>query len=443
MGPGLNRLSLVFTKASVSNGKLRWAAVCSDTGLDSYGDRATHELFQSFVSRAAKVGRMPYVSVAHHMRYEVPEHLQAILGADGAAGDVEGMYIDGETFKAKGTFAETPLGIAAYKSVYEDMSRQAPLEDRVRISIGFLDWAHRHSDGSVFYRKSLDEECPQCRDGQQGGVAFMDGELIHVALTRIPANPRTPIIVEDNDMGVKTRTEDSAEVVGDEIAKALDEAASASPTERSLIQRSEDEAVQEPTGGTALDPATLAAIQQAVTAAVAAVQPAAAAPVAEPAVEAPPSGEAAVPDATPAPASPVPDEYDAIGRDFVAALRSAATPSDIDSAAQSAALAARSLVARSNPTFHAFEQLLQSVVAPLVQQIGELQQRVEAQAITARSTQTTTAGQPPVRSPIAIPNPSQAQAGTPQAVTPGPGQPMSLRTLAAIHTDPRLLEIPQ
>ncbi|MDU9711639.1 hypothetical protein RGC52_08025, partial [Helicobacter pylori] len=79
--------------------------------------------------------------------------------------------------------------------------------------------AHKHGDnGAVFVRESLKSVCPECQKGA-GNKIYVDGYLVHLALTRKPVNPRTIIQAEDNAMAKKsivTRKDDALSIVQDE-----------------------------------------------------------------------------------------------------------------------------------------------------------------------------------------------------------------------------------
>lgn len=208
----------------------RWKADTSDVITDSRGDNMTVELFKNFVRRINDDepapeeyksefwnGGMPYLSVSHY----------SDLDGKGVPGEPRNVYQDGRFLKAKGVFYNTPLGEAAWKALISD--RETGREDKVRISIGFLDYGHVHKNSNYqFRRESLDDVCPECvrevLNGEYSGKAFTDGMLVHFAMTRVPVNKRTDMSI---DMEVKadmtTQLEDAASIVGDEQAKELEQ----------------------------------------------------------------------------------------------------------------------------------------------------------------------------------------------------------------------------
>lgn len=225
----LHEFSMYISKSSISNGVMRWLAVNSDTDWDLYGERMSLELYKSmitkiklnapppesfaeFVTSDFWKGGMPYLSIAHF--------------ADGngkaVPGDVRELFIDGNQLKAKGTLHNTPLGNAVWKSLKQDeVNYKNSIDtDRIRISIAFLDLAHKHGEGGeVFKRNSLSDVCQECRRGI-GEKIYLDGYLVHLALTRVPVNPRTIMLPEEETMAKKskpeTRLEDAVSVLGDE-----------------------------------------------------------------------------------------------------------------------------------------------------------------------------------------------------------------------------------
>ena len=246
----LAEFSLVIVKASLdkASGEMRWNAVASDTDWDSYDERMSLELFSDFVRRAeskesapepfcseAWCGGLPYPSVAHYMD----------LDGKGMTGETRRLYVDGNRLKASGIFYDTPLGRACFRSVCEDLYNEESKtrEDKVRISIGFLDYAHAHGDAR-FERKSLRDKCSMCAAGAPEKT-YLKGFLLHLALTRVPVNRRTDIVAEVNK-AMTTRKEDAASIVGDELAEELERESaivgkSEALEELPLVERAEEE----------------------------------------------------------------------------------------------------------------------------------------------------------------------------------------------------------
>lgn len=212
------QFDMVITKASfdTKTGQRRWAAVASDTDLDTYEDRMSIALFRDFIQRIesgeeapsvfqsdAWKGGLPYLGIAHYLDYD---------DGYGIAGDTAVIYIDGNRLKAKGVFRDNEVGKAAYAAIKSDMLNDVPYEQRTRISIAFVDWQHAHGE-MVFTRRSLSDMCSMCA-ANVGDKMYTKGQLIHLALTRVPVNKRTPIWVEEKSM--TTMREDALSIVGDE-----------------------------------------------------------------------------------------------------------------------------------------------------------------------------------------------------------------------------------
>ena len=246
----LVEMSMYITKASITNDTMTWAAVNSDTYKDSYQERMSLELYKDFISHIRNedeppsefksavcsdywCGGMPYVSISHY-----PD-----LNGKAIPGEPLEIYIDGNQLKAKGILHNNPLGHAVWRSLKEDKNKQP--EDKIRISIGFLDMAHKHGEsGNVFVRDSLYSICPECLQGI-GEKIYVKGYLVHLALTRKPVNKRTEMVLEEKaEMAKKkiTRKEDAASIVGEDLAEKLEvEQKATSQKSDVLIEMSETE----------------------------------------------------------------------------------------------------------------------------------------------------------------------------------------------------------
>jgi hypothetical protein len=226
----IDELSLTITRASFDKqtGNMRWFAVASDTDDDLYDDNMTMELFDDFIGRISNnelapeefrsefwSGGMPYLSLSHY----------SDINGKAVPGMPERVYIDGNELKANGTFNDTELGRACFKAVCDDLyGVNKSNTNKVRISIAFLDWKHKHKDtNTVFERKSLDDICMECLykaiKGTNGSIEFQNGQLVHLALTRVPVNERTKMEV---DKSMTTQKEDAASIVPDELVEAIE-----------------------------------------------------------------------------------------------------------------------------------------------------------------------------------------------------------------------------
>jgi len=250
----LKEFSLHIDKAGFhkESGEMRFHAVGSDTLIDTYGDNMTAELFADFLQRIESGeappeehgndfwnGGIPYLSISHY-----PDH-------DGKAvpGDIQKIYIDGNRLKGNCRFYETPLGMAAFKSVCKDQIED--VDDKVRISIAFLDWKHSHkSNGFEFERKSLTDVCPECikefREQSGEGKEYLRGHLVHWALTRVPVNQRTNVELEEKSMSeILTQKDDAASIVGEEEAEKIDEMKSVAKSDAVVIKAKDEDEEEE------------------------------------------------------------------------------------------------------------------------------------------------------------------------------------------------------
>lgn len=229
----LAEFSMTITKASIPNKAdrtMRIRMVSSDTGEDVFEERMSNELFDDFVTRIDDnspvpepfdvvcedgwEGGMPYLSVSHY---------KSGNGAN-VPGMPEKVYVDGEMLKSSAILNDTPLGLAVWKSICTDIEeRSKPLEERsyknpVRVSIGFLDLEHKHEiegeDDYVFTRTELKQTCPKCEEGVKGKV-YLKGQLVHLAFTRAPANPRTSVEVYRMGEEIETKWDDAKSIIGD------------------------------------------------------------------------------------------------------------------------------------------------------------------------------------------------------------------------------------
>lgn len=231
--------SMAITKASYdtfNSNPRHWRAVDSDTDSDLYDEKMSVELFHDFTDRINNntpvpeafksvicedswCGGTPYLSIAHYKAGE---------GGKNVPGKVESIFVDGNRLKSKGTLDDTELGRKVFDSLCEDaIQRKSGNQEHqpVRISIGFLDLQHKHtaSQGGqefTFTRDAPGQICPLCEQGI-GGKIYLKGQLVHLALTRVPVNPRTEMIAEKS-MNIVTKKDDAKSIVK-ELADELDE----------------------------------------------------------------------------------------------------------------------------------------------------------------------------------------------------------------------------
>ncbi len=244
--------SMSIIKASYDksdNNPRRWRAVDSDTGSDLYNEQMSNELYQDFIQRIqndtpvpepfksvvcedAWCGGMPYLSIAHYKAGE---------SAKNVPGKVEAIYIDGNKLKSKGTLDDSPMGRTVFDSLCDDLYRKKSGDTEhlpIRISIGFLDLQHKHTaehggQEFIFTRSAIGQICPLCEQGI-GGKIYLKGQLVHLALTRVPVNTRTEMIAEKS-MDIVTKKDDAKSIIK-ELADELDERSLAEGT---LVVRSD------------------------------------------------------------------------------------------------------------------------------------------------------------------------------------------------------------
>ena len=219
-------VEMVITKASVlKDGTMRFHATCSDTEADSRGEKTTRGLFTDWMDRVEKSKtvpflpspRIPFLSVAHYSSME----------GLGEAGIIEKGYIDGNQFKVSGLFYNDenhPCGPALFSAVQEQqemVQKGEAIDEPIRISAAWWDLSHSHGD-FVFERTSLSDVCPMCEEGKPR--KFLQGQLDHMAATRVPINPRTSLELEQLSEAIRTRKEDASSMIGDDLAELLDNA---------------------------------------------------------------------------------------------------------------------------------------------------------------------------------------------------------------------------
>lgn len=234
-------MSMRITKASYQKSEksaMRWTAIDSDVDEDLYQESMSVELFKDFADRIENnvpvpeafksviceeswCGGMPYLSIAHYKAGE---------GSRNVPGTVDAVYIDGNRLKSKGTLYESEVGRAVWNSLREDlyMKEKSEVEHLpVRISIGFLDLQHKHrpvqgGQEYTFTRSAVGQICPLCEQNI-GGKIYMKGQLVHLALTRVPVNPRTEMVAEKS-MGeeIQTKKDDAKSIIGESLVETLD-----------------------------------------------------------------------------------------------------------------------------------------------------------------------------------------------------------------------------
>jgi hypothetical protein len=232
----LSTLEMWITRVSQDKrGVRRWYATSSGVKKDLYGERMTTALFDDFVRRIdegeeapapfiseAWNGGNPYLGVAHFLD----------LDGFGIVGPTERVWRDGKILKMKGKFEDTPIAEASFHAIQQDRIEKRADEQRVRVSIAFVDWGHNHGDGKDFTRKSLQDACMLCEAGVPD-KEYTAGHLVHLALTRRPAYPETEIVALE-EKSMSKRRDDAESIIGKELADELEQ------RQKELIGRADD-----------------------------------------------------------------------------------------------------------------------------------------------------------------------------------------------------------
>ena len=219
---------LFISRVSIDRqtGERRWYATASGIEKDLYKERMSVELYKDFITRIetrepapeqftsdAWTGGLPYLGIAHYLD----------LDGYGIIGPTDQVYIDGKVLKMRGRFGDSELANKAYDAIQEDIANKTEQDERIRVSIAFIDWSHNHEGVGSFVRESLSQICPHCEEGV-GEKIYVAGQLVHLALTRRPAYLDTDITLQERTMENKSsQKEDAASIVGDDLAEELEE----------------------------------------------------------------------------------------------------------------------------------------------------------------------------------------------------------------------------
>jgi len=220
MSDELRTMQMVVTKASYDKetDERRIRMVASDTSEDYFEEAMSVELFNNFVKRIAEPvpetwmkvlrekgwqGGMPYTSISHYPSGKNGANIPA---------DIKSVYVDGEMLKSVAVARKTPLGNKLWEALKADLDGTSSYEEKIRVSIGFVDLKHSHGD-FVFTRDTLESRCAMCENGV-GNKVYLDGILVHEAFTRVPANRNTSAEVEKM-AEINTRQEDAESIVGE------------------------------------------------------------------------------------------------------------------------------------------------------------------------------------------------------------------------------------
>lgn len=200
--------------ATLPDGTMTWQATTTKFSRDVQKDLVTRAFYEEAIDRF-KAGKAPppFFSVAHYpcektcvcgyVYKSLYEFTCTSCGRERLiAGIATDVYIDGDQPKAKGVFFPTVLGKSVFESCAEDISQNRPIDERVRISMGF----YPDSDGVVYKSEGRD---------------FLKGWIEHYAATRVPVVPETELEVKS--LNIKTKYDDAAAIIPKHLADKLEE----------------------------------------------------------------------------------------------------------------------------------------------------------------------------------------------------------------------------
>lgn len=201
-----------ITKATMREGQMYFQAAVSDNEWDAQEERLALSIFNDFKSRIDEGKKKddylpPFISLSHYNRME---------DRSGEQGIIKDVWTQGAYFKVDGYFHNTRLGKRAFGVARSELKRLKAgeeISDPVRLSIGF-------------YPKRITRE--------DGRVVYLQGELDHVALTRLPVNPRTGFTYL-TEKSMATKKEDALSIVGEDYADDVEELESKQRAEKADV----------------------------------------------------------------------------------------------------------------------------------------------------------------------------------------------------------------
>jgi len=201
-----------ITKATMRDGGMYWQGVVSDDDWDKEDERLDLLIFSDFKHRLDAQRHKadyepPFVSLSHYGRLD---------DSSGERGVIEDVWTHGNIFKADGWFNDDPLSVRCFEVVRDELksiSAGEEIENPVRFSV-------------AFYPEQIAED--------EGRTVYLKGILDHVALTRLPVNPRTGF-THVTEKSMTTKKEDALSIVGDEFADELDELDNKQRTQKSQV----------------------------------------------------------------------------------------------------------------------------------------------------------------------------------------------------------------
>lgn len=205
-----------ITKAKVQDGQMKWVATTTRFSRDVQKDKVTRSFYEDAIRRF-KSGTVPppFFSVAHYGVQKTCEcgaefkslsdYICSICKAERLiAGVTTDIWIDGEQPKAEGYFYPTTLGKAIFAAAQADIQKSVPVDERIRISMGFYPDPRL---GTAYHDEGRD---------------FVAGWIEHFASTRVPVVPETDLAVMEKSMkAIKTKFEDAESQLPTELAERL------------------------------------------------------------------------------------------------------------------------------------------------------------------------------------------------------------------------------
>lgn len=202
------KIDFIITKASEDpeTGEKRWRATVSKFEKDKQDDEVTKEFYEYAAHQIAEGVYPSPALVVSHFDDPRPESKYTATPDIFVAGHTTDIYVDGNLPKAKGVFADTPLGNALFNAVKIDQQLELPHEERIRISMAF-----RPEPGGL-------------QKSDAGHNVFTKGSIRHYAATRVPIVGSTNIEVGGLELksDIKlTKKQDAESIVGEEFAEEL------------------------------------------------------------------------------------------------------------------------------------------------------------------------------------------------------------------------------
>lgn len=206
-----------ITKATIRDGGMYFQGVVSDDDWDYEDERLDISIFHDFQHRLDAERHKadyepPFVGLSHYGRFR---------DRSGERGVIEDVWNHDGIFKADGWFNDDPLSKWCFEVVRDELERSGKgekIDKPVRFSIAFL---------------------PEETTEEGGRTVYLKGILDHVALTRVPVNPRTGF-TQVTEKSMTTKREDALSIVGEdapeEVLQAIEDLDEKQHTEKSQAE---------------------------------------------------------------------------------------------------------------------------------------------------------------------------------------------------------------